>query len=86
MCLLSIDLLAQRTKLFTIAHPQRDRLATQSVCVIRNVLPKVGNKEILSISSSVGTGTSANEAQITIDLAEQDAGRTRSIDDIIYEI
>ncbi len=56
------------------------------------LLAKVGNGEILSISSSIGakagagTGTSANSAQITVDLAEQDAGRNRSIDTIIEEI
>ena len=57
------------------------------------LLPKVGNGEILSISSSIGsvsgesgTGTTSNVAQITVDLAEMDDGRTRSIDAIIREI
>lgn len=57
------------------------------------LLPKVGNGEILSISSSIGTvsggsgsGTTANEARITVDLSEMDDGRERSIDAIISEI
>ncbi len=59
----------------------------------RILLPKVGNGEILSISSSVGSsagssgsGTTGNEASITVDLAEKDDGRTRSIDAIISEL
>lgn len=89
---LSIDLFsAEDYSYFTIdiTTPKGTALATTDAVVRafeRILLPKVGNKEILSISSSVGTGTSANEAQITIDLAEQDAGRTRSIDEIIHEI
>ena len=57
------------------------------------LLPKVGNGEILSISSSIGsvsgesgTGTTSNAAQITVDLAEMNDGRTRDIDAIIREI
>jgi multidrug efflux pump subunit AcrB len=58
------------------------------------LLPKIGEGEVLSISSSIGatsgdsggTGTTANEAQITVDLTEVDEGRTRSIDELIHEI
>jgi multidrug efflux pump subunit AcrB len=56
------------------------------------LLAKIGQGEIVSISSSVGssassiTGSSSNLAEITVDLYEMDEGRTRSIDTIIEEI
>ncbi len=57
------------------------------------LLPKIGDGDVLSISSSVGaaardsgTGTTAHVAQITVDLAEKDEGRTKSIDELIHEI
>ena len=53
------------------------------------LLGKVGNGEILSISSNVGgSGNSqtTTQAQITVDLAEKDQGRERSIEAIIDEL
>jgi multidrug efflux pump subunit AcrB len=57
------------------------------------LLGKVGQGEILSISSSIGsqTGsdssqTSSTVAQITVDLAEMGEGRERGIDEIMTEI
>ncbi|MGD6731451.1 MAG: efflux RND transporter permease subunit [Pleomorphochaeta sp.] len=54
------------------------------------LLDKVGNGEIISISTKIGTlgsgDTNSTQAQITVDLAEMDEGRTRSIDEIIAEI
>ena len=53
------------------------------------LLGKVGNGEILSISSNVGgSGNSqtTTQAQITVDLAEKDQGRQRSIEAIIDEL
>jgi multidrug efflux pump subunit AcrB len=57
------------------------------------LLPKVGNGEVLSISSRIGSvsGSDSSQAsstigQIVVDLAEQDEGRTRGIDEIIEEI
>lgn len=56
------------------------------------LLSKLGQGEIVSISSSVGTSSSStgssasNTAEITVDLYEMDEGRTRSIDEIIEEI
>jgi multidrug efflux pump subunit AcrB len=54
------------------------------------LLDKVGNGEIISISTKIGTlgGGEANstQAQITVDLAELNEGRTRSIDEIITEV
>jgi hypothetical protein len=47
------------------------------------LLGKVGNGEILSISSNIGgSGNSqtTTQAQITVDLAEKDQGRQRSIE------
>ena len=97
--LLAIDLFsAEDFSYFTIdiTTPKGTSLdATDAVVrdFERILLSKVGNGEILSISSSVGnasggagTGTTANEAKITVDLAEQDARRLRSIDAIIHEI
>ena len=54
------------------------------------LLPKVGNGEVLSVSSRIGSTSSGSknttQAQITIDLAEKDQGRTRSIEEIIEEV
>ncbi|MDY0289697.1 MAG: efflux RND transporter permease subunit [Sphaerochaeta sp.] len=54
------------------------------------LLDKVGNGEILSISTKIGTlgGGEANstKAQITVDLSEMDEGRTRGINDVIDEV
>ncbi len=54
------------------------------------LLQKVGNGEILSISTNIGGsesgGTNTTEAKIVVDLAEMDQGRTRSIEEIIDEI
>jgi multidrug efflux pump subunit AcrB len=56
------------------------------------LLSKLGQGEIVSISSSVGSSSSSitsagsNTAQITVDLYEMDEGRTQSIDEIIEEI
>jgi multidrug efflux pump subunit AcrB len=54
------------------------------------LLSKVGKGEILSISSNVGGDASGSQnttkAQITVDLAEMDEGRMRSIESIIEEV
>lgn len=54
------------------------------------LVPKIGNGEVLSISSKIGSGSSGSrnttQAQITIDLAEKDQGRVRSIEEIIDEV
>ncbi|MGH0053209.1 MAG: efflux RND transporter permease subunit, partial [Sphaerochaetaceae bacterium] len=54
------------------------------------LLKEVGNGDILSVSSEIGgnsTGSRVtNKASITIDLAEIDHGRKRSIEDIIRDI
>jgi len=53
------------------------------------LLDKVGNGEILSISSNIGgSGNSqtTTQALITVDLAEKDQGRQRSIEAIIDEL
>lgn len=53
------------------------------------LLDKVGNGEILSISSNIGgSGNSqaTTQARITVDLAEKDQGRERSIEAIIEEL
>jgi multidrug efflux pump subunit AcrB len=54
------------------------------------LLEKVGNGEIISISTKIGTlgsgDTNSTQAQITVDLSEMDEGRTRGIDEIIAEI
>lgn len=54
------------------------------------LLDKVGNGEIISISTKIGTlgsgEANSTQAQITVDLAEMDEGRTRSIDEIITEV
>lgn len=53
------------------------------------LLGKMGNGEILSISSNIGgSGNSqtTTQAQITVDLAEKDQGRQRSIEAIIDEL
>ena len=59
----------------------------------KTLLPMIGKGEVLSISSSIGTtsgdsggGRTSNAAQIIVDLAEVDEGRTRSIDEIIHEV
>ncbi|NCC66562.1 MAG: efflux RND transporter permease subunit, partial [Spirochaetia bacterium] len=69
----------------TMAHTNEVVQAFESV-----LLPKVGNGEILSISSNIGSAGSGSknttQAQITIDLAEKDQGRMRSIEEIIDEI
>jgi multidrug efflux pump subunit AcrB len=54
------------------------------------LLEKVGNGEIISTSTKIGTlgsgDTNSTQAQITVDLSEMDEGRMRSIDEIIAEI
>lgn len=54
------------------------------------LLDKVGNGEIISISTKIGTlgsgEANSTQAQITVDLAEMDEGRTRSINEIITEV
>jgi len=53
------------------------------------LLGKVGNGEILSISSNIGSSGNSQtttQAQITVDLAEKDQGRERSIEAIIEEL
>ncbi|MDC7238680.1 MAG: efflux RND transporter permease subunit [Sphaerochaetaceae bacterium] len=54
------------------------------------LLDKVGNGEITSISTKIGTlgsgEANSTQAQITVDLSEIDEGRTRSIDEIINEV
>jgi len=97
---LNIDLFsAEDYSYFTIdiITPKGSSLAVTD-SVVREfeeiLLPKIGKGDVLSISSSIGasssdsggTGTTANEAQITVDLAEIDEGRTRSIDELIHEI
>jgi multidrug efflux pump subunit AcrB len=96
---LDVDLFsAEDFSYFTIdiATPKGSSLAMTD-SVVREfeaiLLPKVGNGEVLSISSSIGaasgdsgTGTTSNVAEITVDLAEQDEGRERSIEEIIHEI
>ena len=96
---LDVDLFsAEDFSYFTIdiSTPKGSSLAMTDA-VVREfeaiLLPKVGNGEVLSISSSVGaaardsgTGTTAHVAEITVDLAEMGEGRTRSIEQIIHEI
>ena len=54
------------------------------------LLDKVGGGEILSISANIGGNEggaeSTTQATITVDLAEMDEGRTRSIETIIDEV
>lgn len=54
------------------------------------LLDKVGNGEITSISTKIGTlgsgEANSTQAQITVDLSEMDEGRLRSIDEIIAEV
>ncbi|HHT79875.1 MAG TPA: efflux RND transporter permease subunit [Spirochaetales bacterium] len=54
------------------------------------LLDKVGNGEILSISTKIGTlgsgEANSTKAQITVDLAEMDEGRKRSINEVINEV
>jgi multidrug efflux pump subunit AcrB len=54
------------------------------------LLDKVGNGEITSISTKIGTlgsgEANSTQALITVDLAEMDEGRTRGIDEIITEV
>ncbi len=54
------------------------------------LLDKVGNGEIISISTKIGTlgsgESNSTQSQITVDLAEMDEGRTRSINEIITEV
>ena len=54
------------------------------------LLEKIGNGEVLSISTSIGSlgggESNSTQAQITVDLAEKDEGRERGIDEIIDEI
>ena len=57
------------------------------------ILPLVGNGEITSLSLSIGflggdSGSSvrSNVGQLTVDLAEREEGRTRSITDIMEEV
>jgi multidrug efflux pump subunit AcrB len=54
------------------------------------LLDKVGNGEIISISTKIGTlgsgEANSTQAQITVDLAEMDEGRTRGINEIITEV
>jgi len=57
------------------------------------IVPLIGNGEIVSVISSVGLSSGgsgntvqSNVAQITVDLAERDEGRTRSITEIMDEV
>ncbi|NBK20699.1 MAG: efflux RND transporter permease subunit [Spirochaetia bacterium] len=54
------------------------------------LLDKVGNGDILSISTKIGTlgsgEANSTKAQITVDLAEMDEGRTRGINEVITEV
>jgi multidrug efflux pump subunit AcrB len=54
------------------------------------LLDKVGNGEIISISTKIGTlgsgEANSTQAQITVDLAEMGEGRTRGINEIITEV
>ncbi len=54
------------------------------------LLDKVGNGEILSISTKIGTlgsgEANSTKAQITVDLSEMDEGRKRGINDVIEEV
>lgn len=97
--LLDVDLFsAEDYSYFTIdiTTPKGSSLAVTD-SVVREfeevLLPKIGKGDVLSISSSIGTssgdsgsGRASNAAQIIVDLAEKDEGRTKSIDEIIHEI
>ena len=54
------------------------------------LLEKVGNGEVLSLSTSIGSlgggESNSTQAQITVDLTEKDEGRKRSIDAIMTEV
>jgi multidrug efflux pump subunit AcrB len=59
----------------------------------QQLLDRLGDGEIISVSTSIGnltgdTGATvkSNVAQIVVDLTEQDEGRTRGIDEIIEDI
>ncbi|HKL60400.1 MAG TPA: efflux RND transporter permease subunit, partial [Sphaerochaeta sp.] len=66
---------------------ETNRIVTQYEKVL---LDKVGNGDILSISTKIGTlgsgEANSTKAQITVDLAEMDEGRTRSINEVITEV
>ncbi len=66
---------------------ETDRIVSQYEKVL---LAKVGNGEILSISTKIGTlgggDSNSTSAQITVDLSEMDEGRRRSINDVITEV
>ena len=57
------------------------------------IIPRIGNGEILSVTSSIGfaggssgNSTGNNVAQITVDLSERKDGRTRSIAEIMDDV
>ncbi|MFP4636949.1 MAG: efflux RND transporter permease subunit [Spirochaetaceae bacterium] len=57
------------------------------------IVPLVGNGEITGVSSAIGFSSGetenvreSNVAQITVDLADRSAGRTRSVDRIMAEV
>lgn len=66
---------------------QTNKIVSQYEAVL---LAKIGNGEILSISTKIGTlgsgEANSTKAQITVDLAEMDEGRKRSIDEVIKEV
>ncbi len=69
------------------ALEETNRIVTEYEKVL---LDKVGNGEILSISTKIGTlgsgEANSTKAQITVDLAEMDEGRKRSINEVIAEV
>nr|WP_321303784.1 efflux RND transporter permease subunit [uncultured Sphaerochaeta sp.] len=76
-----------------ITTPQGSTLRTTNNVVSayeKVLLDKVGGGEILSISANIGGNEggaeSTTQATITVDLAEMDEGRTRSIETIIDEV
>ena len=66
---------------------ETNRIVTQYEKIL---LDKVGNGEILSISTKIGTlgggESNSTNAQITVDLSEMDEGRKRGINDVILEV
>ncbi len=66
---------------------QTNRIVAQYEDIL---LDKVGNGEIISISTKIGTlgsgEANSTQAQITVDLAEMGEGRKRGIDEIITEV
>ncbi len=76
-----------------ITTPQGSTLRSTNTIVSeyeKVLLEKVGNGEVLSISANIGGNVGGSEsttqATITVDLAEMDEGRMRSIEKIIDEV